>query len=440
MDRAAAALSLIAFGVTAFGAALPYFFGARSREIRWVTALSLGVAAWLVAQSFGFLTGSWEHASTILNALANLLSGLFLGFALLPRDGSPSPRSWLAVGAGLLMLPVAMANHFQLPLTQVTGPVLLLWQIAAWVGGAFLLVRNTERRTPAAQRLLARGVTLGLTSIIPVILVASFISTRLTYGYLFPLLMMGLQFLLVIGIAKLQFYDIEVRALRVQELATEASDAERMAIVGELAATLAHEIRNPLTGIQSLAQRMATEELDAAKRRRYAEVIVGESRRVESLLGTLLGVARRAPGARAEVRLADLFEDVRLLVEPRARKKQVSLVTDDAGGSVHACRDALSQSLLNVMINAIAQSPEGGRVRLGAGRRGDRMEIAIEDEGPGIEDANEIWKPFYSGTGGTGLGLALVERTARSEGWEVHAENQPGRGARFVVSIPAVRR
>ncbi len=439
MDRAAAALSLIAFGVTAFGAALPHFFGARSREIRWVTALSLGIAVWLAAQSFGFMTGSWGYASILLNALANLLAGLFLGFALLPDDGSPARRSWLAVGGGVAVLPIAMANHFELPYTRLTGAALLLWQVVAWGGAAFLLMRNSERRAASSaptQRLLARGVTAGLASIIPVILIASFISTRVTYGYLFPLMMIGLQFLLMVGIAKLRFYDIEVRAHRAQELAAEASDAERMAVVGELASTLAHEIRNPLTGIQSLAQRLATEDLSDPKRRRYAEVIVGESNRVESLLAALLGVARRSPRDSSAVRLEELFADIRMLVEPRARKKKVSILVEANDSSIRATRDALSQVLLNVVINAIAQSPAEGRVRLSAIIRNGTMEVAIEDEGPGIDDVSKIWKPFYSRTGGTGLGLALVERTARAEGWEIRAENRGVGGARFVLSIP----
>lgn len=439
MDRAAAALSLIAFGVTAFGASLPHFFGARSREIRWVTALSLGIAIWLAAQSFGFMTGSWRYPAALLNALANLLAGLFLGFALLPDDGSPARRSWLAVGGGMAVVPIAMANHFELPYTRLTGAALLLWQVAAWGGAAALLIRSTERQTTTAapgQRRLARGVTAGLASIIPVILIASFISSRVTYGYLFPLMMIGLQLLVVIGIAKLRFYDIEVRAHRAQELAAEASDAERMAIVGELAATLAHEIRNPLTGIQSLAQRLATEDLSEPKRRRYAEVIVGEANRVESLLAALLGVARRSPRDRTAVGLEELFADIQMLVDPRARKKSVSILIEANGGSVRVSRDALSQALLNVVINAIAQSPQEGHVRLSAISRNGATEIAVEDEGPGIDDASEIWKPFYSRTGGTGLGLALVERTARAEGWEIRAENRGGLGARFVLSIP----
>lgn len=439
MDRAAAALSLIAFGVTAFGAALPHFFGARSREIRWVTALSAGVAGWLAAQSWGFMTGSFRLAAPLLNGLSNLCAGVFLGFAMLPPEGQPARRSWLAVAAGLAMIPVAMANHYQLPGQQVTGPLLLLWQVGAWGGGGAVLMRNTSRRmaqAPREQRALAGRLGLALASIVPVILISSFISGRVTYGYLFPLLMMALQFLLVIGIARLQFYDIEVRANRASELAAAASEADRMAVIGELASTMAHEIRNPMTGIHSLAQTLQSEEVDDARRRRYAGVIVGEARRVETLVATLLDAARSEPRPASSVPLVELFADLRLLVDARARKKGVALAVDAGTARVVASRDALSQSLLNLLINAIAHSPAGGTVRLRSSSRNGVTEIAVEDDGKGIESGEAIWKPFFSGTGSTGIGLAVVERTARSEGWHVRAENRAGGGARFTLAIP----
>ena len=242
--------------------------------------------------------------------------------------------------------------------------------------------------------------------------------------------------------ARLRFYDIEVRAVRTGELAAAAAEQERLAVVGELSASLAHEIRNPLTGVRSLAQRLAEEEIPDDKRRRYASVILEEVGRVERLVANLLGIARRAPRVRdadARTPLAPLFEDLALLVAGRAEKAGVRVTADARGLTAPSAREPLAQALLNLLLNAVAHTPAGGTVSLAARDGGGRDgRSRVRDGGPGVprEQRERIWEPFHTGGGGTGLGLAVVRRVAREEGWTVEVGDAPGGGAEFRIVIP----
>jgi signal transduction histidine kinase len=256
-----------------------------------------------------------------------------------------------------------------------------------------------------------------------------------------PLAMVWIQALVFVGVARLRFYDIEVRASRTGEIAAAAAEQERLAVVGELAASLAHEIRNPLTGVRSLAQRLAEDDVEEAKRRRYAGVILEEVGRVERLVANLLGIARRAPrheAGDARTPLAPLFEDLALLVGGRAEKSRIRLVAEAGAVSAPAAREPLAQALLNLLLNALAHAPEGTSVELRARETADAVEVSVRDHGPGVpaEERERIWEPFHSGSGGTGLGLAVVRRLAREHEWKVEVGDAPGGGAEFRLTLP----
>jgi signal transduction histidine kinase len=278
----------------------------------------------------------------------------------------------------------------------------------------------------------------------PAALVGGFVLGSRMWIYFMPLLVVWLQLLVFFGVARLRFYDIEVRARRTGEIASAAAEQERLAVVGELSATLAHEIRNPLTGMRSLAQRLAEEAIDEDRRRRYASVILQEVERVERLVAGLLGLARRPEGAgTAEpFDLKELLDDLELLVAGRAAAGGVRLEMQAGGAVPHARREAVAQALLNLLLNAIAHSPRGGVVRVAvraaAGEAG-AMEIVVADRGAGIAptERETVWEPFRSGSGGTGLGLAVVRRLAREHGWTAALLDREGGGTEAVLRLPS---
>jgi signal transduction histidine kinase len=249
------------------------------------------------------------------------------------------------------------------------------------------------------------------------------------------------QIALFIGVTQLRFYDIETRSARRGELATDAAALQRHAMIGELTASFAHEVRNPLTGVRSLAQRLAEDEVDDPTRRRYAEVIVREVGRVERIVADLLGVARRGATRSQEtgpIELAPLFDDLRILLAPRADRSKVELRADHGSLRVSASRETLAQVILNLLLNAIEHSPGGGRVELGARPDGDSAVIAVRDHGPGVPvaDRDRIFEPLVSLRGGSGLGLAVVRRIAKESGWSVDVADAPGGGAEFRLRVP----
>jgi signal transduction histidine kinase len=258
-----------------------------------------------------------------------------------------------------------------------------------------------------------------------------------------PLCSSAAQLLLLVGVLRFQLYGAARRAeragaARAGALAGDAAELERLALLGEIGATVAHEVRNPLTGIRSLAQRLGGEEaLTPERRARFGALIVGEVDRLDRFVGSLLALARREPdaGARAGRAPADvaptdvaaLLDDLDALVATRAAHAGVRLAFDAGVRTVAAPRGPLAQLLLNLVLNAVAHSPAGGTVHVRV--RGDATgtSCAVRDAGPGLpaDAADTLFAPFAPGARGTGLGLAIVRRVADAHGWTVRARTPP---------------
>jgi len=320
------------------------------------------------------------------------------------------------------------------------SPLTMPWQAVAWGVPAFLHARWRSLRARTAG---ARMLNLLLTVVVPVGVVGAMLLEGGFVFYALPIMTIAIQLLVFTGIVYHSFYDIEVRAARTGELAAGAAEQDRLALLGELAATIAHEVRNPLTGIRSLTQRIGEEPLDQERRRRYTDVVLGEISRLDRIVGNLTDIARRTTtngaATRGPTALAPLFEDLQLLVEARARRTGVSIVTAPGELVVHASREALAQALLNLLLNAVAHAPPHSTVELSAARVNDGVLLRVRDHGPGIppEQRARIFEPFHTERGGTGLGLAVVRRLAEEHGWTVDVADATGHGAEFRVLVPA---
>jgi signal transduction histidine kinase len=305
--------------------------------------------------------------------------------------------------------------------------------------------RALRSRPHEAARPGARVLKQALLVIVPIAVIGIILLGGSFLLYVMPLVTIVIQFLIFIGVVHHRFYDIEVRAARSGELAAQAAEQERLALLGELSATLAHEIRNPLTGMRSLTQRLAEPNVDDERRTRYAGVILGEVGRLERIVGNLLDIGRRnivRSDTTEHTSLEPLFDDLLLLVDARARRAQVTVEREATTASAAAPRDALAQALLNLLLNAIAHTPAGGRVRIDAHEHEDgRVEVRVSDTGPGVPPAarETIFEPFHTRGLGAGLGLAVVRRLARELDWQVGVGEADGGGACFHVTLPAAR-
>jgi signal transduction histidine kinase len=438
----AAAVAWFALGASFLGTAVLLIFNPSSRGVRWYAAFWVALMVWLCAQGWAFAVGDWTVAGRVVSVATHLAPGLFLAFALHETGRRSELYPWLAVGLALVLLPLQIRTWG----APDTEPLLIGWSSGAWVVATAILVTAVL----PARRLVAGAGTYwwlvigGMVIVLPIGLGGALLTGGRTTVFVLPLLMVWIHLLSFVGVVRLRFYDIEVRAARTGEIAAFAAEAERLAVVGELAASLAHEIRNPLTGVRSLAQRLAEEDVDGTRRRRYAGVILEEVGRVERLVANLLGIARRTPRdthARGTTRADALFDDLLLLLGSRAEKAGVRLIATANDVEVPATREPLAQTLLNLALNALAHTPAGGTVQLLARIRDDAAELLVRDSGPGVPEADRerIWEPFNSSSGGTGLGLAVVRRLAREHGWEATVDEAPGGGAEFRVRIPLER-
>jgi two-component system, NtrC family, sensor histidine kinase HydH len=219
--------------------------------------------------------------------------------------------------------------------------------------------------------------------------------------------------------------------------------AEQMAAIGQVAAGVAHELRNPLTSIKGLVQ-VNLREADA--RGLPAEdlrVIEHEVRRMERTLQTFLDFARPPRLERQRLDPAEAVDRVFTLVGGRARKQQVALrfSRPEMPSWVDGDQDQLQQLLLNLVLNALDAMPQGGvvEVELRAPRDGF-AEVFVRDTGPGIAPhiLPKVFETFVSSKEtGVGLGLPVSRRIAEDHGGSLAAYNLPVGGACFALRLPA---
>jgi signal transduction histidine kinase len=230
-------------------------------------------------------------------------------------------------------------------------------------------------------------------------------------------------------------------------LERELDERERMALVGQMAASISHNLKNPLGSMKTILQvQLENAELPAETRRDLA-MVLGELNRLSVKLNQLMQYARPAvrSSSAAPIRVAvgTVAGQVISLLRHDAERRRVSLsLSDVAGGaSVSGPDEALTDILSNLVVNAIEAMAEGGNVSVIVATESARVVLTITDDGPGISSANlaTVFQPFFTTKpSGTGLGLAIVERRAAELGGTVACESPTmnGRGARFIVRLP----
>ena len=225
-------------------------------------------------------------------------------------------------------------------------------------------------------------------------------------------------------------------------LERELAERERLASLGRMAATVAHEIKNPLSAIKSIAQVMREDEGLRNEYERDLGLIVGETDRLSQSVTQLLSFARKESPSAQPLSVDELLRSVVDLFRANAREHGIVLDCDVkveaqlAGKSVSALRDALS----NLLLNALQATPHGGRVEVLAAASDGELLISVQDSGAGVAaDLRErIWEPFFTTRQrGTGLGLAIVRKRVQEVGGSASLDvSRNGRGALFVLRVP----
>lgn len=217
--------------------------------------------------------------------------------------------------------------------------------------------------------------------------------------------------------------------------------AERMMALGEAAAGMAHELRNPLTSIKGLIQVNEKEFQERGVPSQDLQVIEQEIRRMERSLEAFLDFARPPRAHREQVDLTALIGRVKALVQGRAKKQKVSVAITAPPQPVLAYVDAdqIQQLLLNLVLNALDALAAGGNIDFVLRRASGSVEIEVVDSGPGIAShiLPVVFDTFVSDKeAGVGLGLPVSRRIAQEHGGSLTAANLPGGGASFLLRLP----
>jgi signal transduction histidine kinase len=229
---------------------------------------------------------------------------------------------------------------------------------------------------------------------------------------------------------------------QLQQREHEVLRAEQLAAVGQIAAGVAHELRNPLTAIKMLVQTGLEGPTPAGLPAEDLAVIEQSIRRMEQYIQIFLDFARPPRSERRRVDLLDVVRRGVALVEGRARRQKVAIELDVPDWPVHASLDPeqIQQVLVNLLINALDALPRGGIIRVEVRTDRDTITVHVRDNGPGVPAAirDRLFEPFVTGKPeGVGLGLSICKRLVEAHGGSIHGTNAPSGGAEITLTLPA---
>ena len=234
---------------------------------------------------------------------------------------------------------------------------------------------------------------------------------------------------------------------RARALNAALEEEQRMAYIGTLAATIAHEVRNPLSSVKMNVQmmekrldRLADPE-DATYFRGKVERIKGEVDRLEESISHFLAFARPAPLRAQTVQLSEVVGNVLDFLEPQCAAAEVELARHFADGlpPVELDPNQFAQAVQNLVLNALQAIGSGGRIAVTTAYADGRVSLSIADDGPGIPEdiQTKIFDVFFTTRqSGTGLGLNIVSRIVEEHGGTLTLDSAPGQGATFRIALP----
>jgi signal transduction histidine kinase len=236
---------------------------------------------------------------------------------------------------------------------------------------------------------------------------------------------------------------VESQRKREEDIARQMVRAEQLAALGELAAGLTHEIKNPVAGVIAVLELLAADGDALERNREVRDQMLAELRRVIATVESLLRLARPQPPKRSEADLGRIVREVVPLFSARLRRQNVALEIEIADDLPLLPLDAslIVQLLVNLLTNSMQASDRGGRIHILAAPfpHRDGVALAVSDTGRGIapDQLQRVFDPFFTTKEeGTGLGLAICRQIVEQHGGTIDVESEPGRGTRVLVLFP----
>lgn len=223
-------------------------------------------------------------------------------------------------------------------------------------------------------------------------------------------------------------------------LKEQLSHASALSYIGEMAASIAHEIRNPMTTLKGFVQLLKASETEETQN--YLAVIEDEIDRMESILSEMLTLSRPLTDEREMISLQETITDVCKIIYPIAHLENIKIIQKDETAStvfIHADSGRIKQVLLNIFKNSMEAMSEGGVFSIeleSDGIGGTRLTIADTGEGMDPSQLSQIFTPFFTKKkSGTGLGLAFVKETIEKYNGAIQVESEVGVGTKFIISF-----
>lgn len=216
---------------------------------------------------------------------------------------------------------------------------------------------------------------------------------------------------------------------------------QRLSAMGEMAASLAHQLRTPLATAMLYTSHLGKADLSRDERAKFAEKSLARLHHLEQLIKDMLLFVKGETVGEEDIQVSNLLAELQQVIEPQltARGLAFELHDESKGAQLKGSRKALSGALLNLLENAMQASTGGGKIALCAWRDEEAVSISVRDQGKGIErDLQErLFEPFFTTRQeGTGLGLAIVRTVVQSLGGGIRVKSEAGAGSEFVLTLP----
>ncbi|WP_112180985.1 MULTISPECIES: ATP-binding protein [Paraliobacillus] len=215
--------------------------------------------------------------------------------------------------------------------------------------------------------------------------------------------------------------------------------SEKMSIAGQLAAGVAHEIRNPLTSLKGFVQLL---QAGIDRKEEYYKIMIDEIEKIDAISSELLFIAKPMTDERKNESVSDMVQDVITLLNTQAKVYNINLISQiEVDQTVYCDRTQIKQVLINLIKNAIEEMPNGGTIQIHVTDDQTYCSISVIDEGPGIPESllHKLKEPFFTTKKeGTGLGLMISNKIIENHNGVLDILQNQDKGSTFCVSLPLI--
>ncbi|GIO23195.1 ATP-binding protein [Oceanobacillus sp. J11TS1] len=233
----------------------------------------------------------------------------------------------------------------------------------------------------------------------------------------------------------LVYLERETEELKLEDLMIRS---EKMNVAGQLAASLVHEIRNPLTSLKGFLQLL---QAGAQHKEEYFNVMIEEVEKIESITSELLFISKPLTDKRSKEEVTSMMHDVEMLLQSQANQKNIQIIIEsNTNASILCDRSQIKQVLINLVKNAIEAMDQPGNIIVKAKNIDDKVKLSVIDEGSGLpeEILHRLGEAFFTTkSSGTGLGLLITKKILSNHDADFYMYNNEGKGSTFEIIFPS---